>query len=152
MISENMSNVQDIFVNSSMYPGNFYQEDEKKNDLTTEEQSSPSLLEKINNVDKKYLFNFLNSKPTTILAFATAFAVGFALKDFVSAFVQSIFQPLLMNIIMFIDSNNYLPITNLLREKNPQIDIAKFLGSVLTVKIVIILLYLMNKYENLFLF
>ena len=65
---------------------------------------------------------------------------------------QSIFQPLLMNIIMFIDSNNYLPITNLLREKNPQIDIAKFLGSILTVKIVIILLYLMNKYENLFLF
>jgi large-conductance mechanosensitive channel len=152
MISENMSNVQDIFVNSSMYPGNFYQEDEKKNDLTTEEQSSPNLLEKINNIDKTNLFKFLNTKPTTILAFATAFAVGFALKDFVGAFVQSIFQPLLMNIIMFIDSNNYLPITNLLREKNPQIDIAKFLGSILTVKIVIILLYLMNKYENLFLF
>ena len=62
MISENMSNVQDIFVNSSMYPGNFYQEDEKKNDLTTEEQSSPNLLEKINNVDKTNLFTFLNTK------------------------------------------------------------------------------------------
>ena len=111
MISENMSNVQDIFVNSSMYPGNFYQEDEKKNDLTTDEQPSSNLLEKINNVDKTNLFTFLNAKPTTILAFATAFAVGFALKDFVGAFVQSIFQPLLMNIIMFIDSNNYLPIT-----------------------------------------
>jgi large-conductance mechanosensitive channel len=152
MISENMSNVQDIFVNSSMYPGNFYQENENKNDSTTEEQSSPNLLEKVNKVDKENLFTFLNTKPTTILAFATAFAVGFALKDFVGAFVQSIFQPLLMNIIMFVDSNNYLPITNLIREKNPQIDIAKFLGSVLTVKIVIILLYLMNKYENLFLF
>jgi hypothetical protein len=152
MISENMSNGQDIFLTSSMYPGNFYQENKKENDSTTEEQSSLNLLEKINNVDKKYLFTFLNTKPTTILAFATAFAVGFALKDFVGAFVQSIFQPLLMNIIMFVDSNNYLPITNLIREKNPQIDIAKFLGSILTVKIVIILLYLMNKYENLFLF
>ena len=151
-----MTTEKDIFVNSMVYPSNFYTETGTVTEQVKPENNSSekgiNIKEKYNSVNKENLFLFLNNKPVTILAFATAFAVGFALKDFVGAFVQNIFQPLLMNLIMLIDRNNYLPFTSYLREKNPQVDIARFLGAILTVKIVIILLYLMNKYENLFLF
>ncbi len=57
------------------------------------------------------LFKFLNTKSNTILTLGIAVAIGFALKDFMNALVLNILQPSVMLIIMFIDKNNYLPIT-----------------------------------------
>ena len=141
------------FGNPNTYPTNFFAEAEMEQQKTQQnsEQKRVNVKEQYN-VTKENIFSFLNNKATTILAFATAFAIGFALKDFMGSLVQNIFQPILMNLIMLIDRNDYLPITPIIREKNPQVDIAKFLGSILVVKFIVILMYFMNKYEHLFLF
>lgn len=141
------------FGNPNVQPSNFFleaeEERQKTNQFTSQQKAN---VKQQYSVTKENIFSFLNSKATTILAFATAIAIGLALKDFMGALVLNIFQPILMNIILLIDKNDYLPITPIIREKNPQIDIAKFLGSILIVKLVIILMYFLNKYEHLFLF
>ncbi len=94
------------------------------------------------------VFKFLNTKVTTILTFSIAIAIGFALKDFMNALVVNILQPSIMLIIMYFDSNNYLPITQNLREKQVSIDVAKFLGNLLVLKLVIGSMYFVYKYSN----
>jgi len=49
---------------------------------------------------------------------------------------------------MYVDSNNYLPITQSLREKQVTIDVAKFLGNLLVLKLVIGSMYFVYKYSN----
>ena len=93
------------------------------------------------------IFKFLNVKSTTILTFAIAVALGLALKDFMNAFVHNILQPSLMSIIMYFDSSNYLPITQNLREKGVSIDVAKFLGNTLVLKLVVGSMYFIYKYS-----
>jgi large-conductance mechanosensitive channel len=115
-------------------------EDEKK-----EEDSS-----KFQKPDTSEVINFLNTKATTILTFSIAIALGFALKDFMNALVYNIIQPSLMTMIMYFDSNNYLPITQSLREKQVTIDVAKFLGNMLVLKLVIGSMYFMYKYSSTF--
>lgn len=94
------------------------------------------------------IYDFLNTKASTILSFAIAIAIGYAIKDFMNAFVMYVFQPSMMLLIMAIDRNNYLPITEGLREKNIAIDLPKFLGNMLILKLVIGSMYLVNKYGN----
>ena len=94
------------------------------------------------------IYDFLNTKASTILSFAIAIAIGYAIKDFMNAFVMYVFQPSIMLLIMAIDKNNYLPITEGLREKNIAIDLPKFLGNMLILKLVIGSMYLVNKYGD----
>lgn len=98
--------------------------------------------------DTSEVFTFLNTNTTTILTFSMAVAIGFALKDFMNAFVHNILQPSLMMIIMYFDSNNYLPITQSLRNKEVSIDVAKFLGNMLVLKLVIGSMYFIYKYSS----
>jgi large-conductance mechanosensitive channel len=93
------------------------------------------------------VFKFLNKNANTILTFSIAIAIGFAFKDFINASVIYILQPSIMLLIMAIDKNNYLPITESLREKNISIDIPKFLGNMLILKLVIGSMFLVNKYS-----
>ena len=95
------------------------------------------------------IFQFLNTKSTTILTFAMAIAIGYALKDFMNALDLNILQPCIMMLIMAIDKNNYLPITQNLREKEVAVDLPKFLGNMLILKLVIGSMYLVNKYSAL---
>lgn len=97
------------------------------------------------------VFKFLNINVTTILTFSIAMAIGFALKDFMNALVVNILQPSVMILIMFIDRNNYLPITQSIRDKNVSIDVAKFLGNMLVLKLVIGSMYFMYKYSSILL-
>lgn len=97
------------------------------------------------------LFNFLNTKSNTILTVGIAVAIGFALKDFMNALVINILQPSLMLFIMYIDTKNNLPITQSLRDKTVSIDIARFLGNMLVLKLVIGTMYFIYKYSNILL-
>jgi large-conductance mechanosensitive channel len=94
------------------------------------------------------IFTFLNTKTLTILTFSIAVAIGLALKDFMNALVHNILQPSLMKTIMYFDSNNYLPITQSLRNKEVSIDVAKFLGNMLVLKLVIGSMYFIYKYSE----
>jgi len=100
---------------------------------------------------KTELFTFLNTNANTILTLGIAVAIGFALKDFMNALVLNILQPSIMLIIMFIDKNNYLPITQSLRDKNISVDPAKFLGNMLVLKLVIGSMFFIYKYSNILL-
>ena len=93
------------------------------------------------------IFKFLNKNVNTILTFSIAIAIGFAFKDFMNALVIYILQPSMMLLIMAIDKNNYLPITEGLREKNISIDVTKFLGNMLILKLIIASMFLVNKYS-----
>ena len=94
------------------------------------------------------VFKFLNKNANTILSVSIAIAIGIAFKDFMNSLVIYILQPSIMLLIMAIDKNNYLPITQSLREKNISIDIPKFLGSTLILKLVIGSMFLVNKYTS----
>jgi len=96
------------------------------------------------NVDE--VFKFLNKNANTILSVSIAIAIGIAFKDFMNSLVIYILQPSIMLLIMAIDKNNYLSITQSLREKNISIDLPKFLGSTLILKLVIGSMFLVNKY------
>jgi large-conductance mechanosensitive channel len=98
------------------------------------------------NVDE--VFKFLNKNANTILSVSIAIAIGIAFKDFMNSLVIYILQPSIMLLIMTIDKNNYLPITQSLRERNISIDIPKFLGSTLILKLVIGSMFLVNKYTS----
>jgi large-conductance mechanosensitive channel len=84
----------------------------------------------------------------TILTFAMAVAIGLALKDLMNSLVYNIIQPSLMAIIMRFDSNNVLPITQGLRDKGVSIDVSKFLGNILVIKLVIGSMYILYKYAE----
>ncbi len=101
--------------------------------------------------DTSEIFQFLNTKTISILTFAIAVAIGLALKDFMNALVHNILQPSLMKTIMYFDSNNYLPITQSLRNKEVSIDVAKFLGNMLVLKLVIGTMYFIYKYSEILL-
>ena len=94
------------------------------------------------------VFKFLNKNVNTILSVSIAIARGIAFKDFINSLVIYILQPITMLLIMAIDKNNYLPITEGLREKNIAIDLPKFLGNMLILKLVIGSMYLVNKYGD----
>ena len=94
------------------------------------------------------IFKFLNKNVNTILTFSIAIAIGFAFKDFMNALVIYILQPSMMLLIMAIDKNNYLPMTEGLREKNISIDVPKFLGNMLILKLVIGSMFLVHKYNS----
>ena len=103
------------------------------------------------NIDKpntSEVFKFLNMNANSILKFAMAVAIGFALKDFMNAFVYNILQPFLMKMIMYFDANNILPITQGLREKGVTIDVSKFLGNMLVIKLVIVSMYILYTYAE----
>lgn len=144
------------------YPTNFpleaSQEQKKADQISNQVKiNEQQLTEQNSNGTKKSsdsstdeVLAFVNTKAVTILAFATAFAIGLALKDLMGAFVMNILQPSLMTFIMYMDKNDYLPITASLRERNVQIDVAKFLGSILVFKLVIGSMYLIYKYSGVF--
>jgi large-conductance mechanosensitive channel len=94
------------------------------------------------------VFKFLNKNANTILSVSIAIAIGMAFKDFMNSLVIYILQPSIMLLIMTIDKNNYLPITQSLRERNISIDIPKFLGSTIILKLVIVSMFLVNKYTS----
>ena len=94
------------------------------------------------------VFKFLNKNVNTILSVSIAIAIGIAFKDFINSLVIYILQPITMLLIMAIDKNNYLPITQSLREKNISIDLPKFLGSTLILKLVIGSMFLVHKYNS----
>jgi large-conductance mechanosensitive channel len=116
---------------------------EKKETKESDSNETTSTQNKINTI-----YKFLNTKASTILTFAIAIAIGYAIKDFMNAFVMYVFQPSMMLLIMAIDRNNYLPLTEGLREKNIAIDLPKFLGNMLILKLVIGSMYLVNKYSD----
>jgi len=146
------------FGTPNVNPTNFFLEAEMEQQKTDQNssqnqtqstESKQSFKEKYN-LNKENMLSFLNHKTTNILTFATAVAIGLTFKDLINSFVFNIFQPILMTLIITIDKNNYLSITNIIREKNPQIDIGKLLGSILVVKFVVILMYFINKHSHLF--
>ena len=137
------------------YPTNFFAEAAIEQQKTEQNASQVNQVqnEKPNknkldiSINKDNIFNFLNIKATTILTFATAVAIGLTLNNLMTSLVHNVIQPILFKIIISIDKNDFLPITPGLREKNLPIDFSKFLGSMLIVKLVVILMYFMNKYE-----
>jgi large-conductance mechanosensitive channel len=98
--------------------------------------------------DTTQVFKFLNMDAKTILTFAMAVAIGLALKDLMNSLVYNILQPSLMAIIMRLDSNNVLPITQGLRDKGVSIDVSKFLGNILVIKLVIGSMYILYNYAE----
>ena len=138
------------------YPTNFFTEaameqqkteqNAKKNNQQSDQIDQKNTTEKYS-LNKDKVFNFLNIKATTILTVATAVAIGFTLNNLITSLVHNVIQPIIFNIIMTLDKNDFLPITAGLREKNLPLDFSKFFGSMLIVKLVIILMYFMNKYE-----
>ena len=94
------------------------------------------------------VFKFLNKNANTILTVSIAIAIGIAFKDFMNSLVIYILQPSIMLLIMAIDKNNYLPITESLREKNISLDFPKFLGNMIILKLVIGSMFLVNKYTS----
>ena len=123
------------------------QQTQEQTQTQTKEQSNSNRL----NIDKpntSQAFKFLNMNANTILTFAIAVAIGFALKDFMNSLVYNIIQPLLMKTIMYFDSNNILPITQGLREKGVTIDVSKFLGNMLVIKLVIGSMYILYTYAE----
>jgi hypothetical protein len=136
--------------NPNAHPTNFFTEaamEQEKTEQNVSQINETSTQGKKNKTDEDSIFKFLNMKPTTILTFATAIAIGLTLKDVIGSLVHNVIQPILFKIITTIDKNDYLPITAGLREKNLPIDPSKFLGSTLVVKLVVDLMYYMNKYE-----
>ena len=137
------------------YPTNFFaeaameqQQTEQNISQMNQVKSQQSQQNKSNtSIDKDHIFNFLNIKATTILTVATAVAIGFTLNNLMTSLVHNVIQPILFSIIIALDKNDYLPITAGLREKNLPLDFSKFLGSILIVKLVVIFMYFMNKYE-----
>jgi large-conductance mechanosensitive channel len=138
------------------YPTNFFTEaameqqkteqNTKKNNQQSDQIDQKNTTEKYS-LNKDNTFKFLNIKATTILTVATAVAIGFTLNNLITSLVHNVIQPILFKIIVYIDKNDFLPITAGLREKNLPLDFSKFFGSMLIVKLVIILMYFMNKYE-----
>jgi large-conductance mechanosensitive channel len=98
--------------------------------------------------DTGEVFKFLNMDAKTILTFAMAVAIGLALKDLMNSLVYNIIQPSLMAIIMRLDSNDILPITQGLRDKGVTIDVSKFLGNILVIKLVIGSMYILYNYAE----
>jgi large-conductance mechanosensitive channel len=98
--------------------------------------------------DTGEVFKFLNMDAKTILTFAMAVAIGLALKDLMNSLVYNIIQPSLMAIIMYLDSNNVLPITQGIRDKGVSIDVSKFLGNILVIKLVIGSMYILYNYAE----
>ena len=139
------------------YPTNFFTEaamEQQKTEQNASQINQPQGQQTQQNknktdtsINKDKIFNFLNIKTTTILTVATAVAIGLTLNNLMTSLVQNVLQPIIFKIITSIDKNDYLPITAGLREKNLPIDFSKFLGSMLIVKLVIIFMYFMNKYE-----
>jgi large-conductance mechanosensitive channel len=117
---------------------------------TTENKDIPS--KKNNDIKSQEttdkILNFLNIQTSTILTFAIAMAIGFGIKDFLNSMVMNVLQPSIINLILTIDKNDYLPITSSLREKNPQIEMSKFLGSLLVLKLIVGITYLIYIYSN----
>lgn len=113
--------------------------------VTEKKEANSSALSK---PDTSEMFNFLNTNANTILTFSMAVAIGLALKDFMNALVHNILQPSLLSMIMYFDPNNYLPITQGLREKGVSIDVVKFLGNMLVSKLVIGGVYFIYKYSQ----
>ena len=129
------------------YPTSVPKEQTQEQTQTKEQQSNSNRI----NIDKpntSEAFKFLNMNANTILTFAIAVAIGFALKDFMNSLVYNIIQPLLMKTIMYFDSNNVLPITQGLREKGVTIDVSKFLGNILVIKLVIGSMYILYTYAD----
>lgn len=123
------------------YPASMPSEQPKQINASTNDENANS--KKPNTSE---ILTFLNTKTQSILTFAIAAAIGLALKDFMNALVHNILQPSLMKTIMYFDSNNYLPITQSLRDKEVSIDVAKFLGNMLVLKLVIGSMYFIYKY------
>lgn len=98
--------------------------------------------------DTGEVFKFLNTDAKTIFTFSIAVAIGLALQDFMNSLVYNILQPSLMTLIMYFDSNNILPITQGLRDKGVSIDVSKFLGNMLVIKLVIGSMYILYKYAE----
>ena len=122
-----------------------------KEQLQPQEQSQEQTNSNRININKpntSEVFKFLNMNADSILKFAIAVAIGFALKDFMNSFVYNILQPSLMKIIMYFDANNILPITQGLREKGVTIDVSKFLGNMLVIKLVIGSMYILYTYAE----
>lgn len=139
------------------YPTNFFteaaMEQQKTEQISSQfnqvksQQSQKNQNKSNTSINKDHIFSFLNIKAVTILTVATAVAIGFTLNNLMTSLVHNVIQPILFNIIVTLDKNDYLPITAGLREKNLPLDFSKFLGSILIVKLVVIFMYFMNKYE-----
>jgi large-conductance mechanosensitive channel len=133
--------------NPTTFPAELPKETQPQQPQPQSDQSQEKKDKSNSKISIDEVFKFLNKNANTILTFAMAIAIGFAFKDFMNALVIYILQPSIMLLIMAIDKNNYLPITESLREKNISIDIPKFLGNMLILKLVIGSMFLVNKYS-----
>jgi len=140
------------FGNPNNNPTTFPAEMPKEQQLQPQQQPQQQTQEKkeksTSGISVDEVFKFLNKNTNTILSVSIAIAIGIAFKDFMNSLVIYILQPSIMLLIMAIDKNNYLPITQSLREKNISIDIPKFLGSTLILKLVIGSMFLVHKYNS----
>ena len=138
--------------NPNTYPTNFFAEAAMEQQKTEQNVSQMNQVQSQQNksdtsINKDKIFGFLNTKTTTILTVATAVAIGFTLNNLMTSLVHNVIQPILFSIIVTLDKNDFLPITAGLREKNLPLDFTKFFGSILIVKLVVIFMYFMNRYE-----
>lgn len=135
--------------NPNEHPASFqFYSNEKSTSKDDIESNNDKPIDPKNSDLNQKIISFLNLKVTSILTFAFAIAIGFGIKDFINATVMNVLQPILFSIVLSVDKNDYLPITASLREKNVQIDISKFMGSLLVLKLVIGFTYFMYVYTN----
>ena len=135
--------------NPTTFPAEMPKEQQIQQPQQQQDQSQDKKDKSSSGITVDEIFKFLNKNVNTILTFSISIAIGFAFKDFMNDLVIYILQPSMMLLIMAIDKNNYLPITESLREKNISINIPRFLGSMLILKLVIGSMFLVNKYSNL---
>jgi hypothetical protein len=134
--------------NPNAHPASFQFYSNEKTESKDDIESNNDKKDDKNSDLNQRIMNFLNLKATSILTFAIAVAIGFGIKDFINAAVMNVLQPILFSIVLALDKNDYLPITASLREKNVQIDISKFMGSLLVLKLVVGFTYFMYVYTN----
>ena len=139
------------FGNPNASPTNFpnFDSQNQYNEQNITQNNDKNKSEKSGDLNDK-IISFLNKNTITILTISIAVAIGLGIKDFINSFVMNVLQPSLMLLLMSIDKNDYLSITRTLREKNPEtnIDISKLLGSLLVVKLIVGLTYLLYIYTN----
>ena len=134
--------------NPTTFPAELPKEQQKQPQHQPQEQTQEQKDKSSSGNTLDEVFKFLNKNANTILTVSIAISIGIAFKDFMNSLVIYILQPSIMLLIMDIDKNNYLPITESLREKNISLDFPKFLGNMIILKLVIGSMFLVNKYTS----
>ena len=84
---------------------------------------------------------FFNNKSTTLIAASMALCIGFALKDLIATAVKSVIEPFIVYIICVTHLEKIYDFKQFISKQNNTINISKFIQSLLTFIIIIIIVF-----------